>query len=461
MKRFSFDDLKPDHRSLVEKQINTGKKVMKTQCDFLSKISRIQNNYLVALKETIREESETINNLNDQMMTRRFSEAIIKCFENEHSNSMKLLNLQREALEEIETIKSEINEMVKVMIKNKNKDAANKDLMKNAETIERRRIDFFISITKRMKETHQSNLEMTTNSIETLQKLITDNENSDQSISNFVSNTIARFNRSGSIENTESVTRKSKHNALKASKKIKKRKKNLFEMTFEDLCELKENGENKVPKIIRKCCKAIERMGGFNEEGIFRISCKTEELAQAKSDTNNGDYSFEKFNSPHVPAALLKTLLKEIKTPLIPNQMVEHCAKLGGLLIEGIEIEENTMEDFFKNLPKNNRDVIRYISMFLMRLKENESKTRMNMHNFAIVFTPSICRFNTDHIPLHSIILFNDSLTRFVENFLEHTGNKALADELASRQSMTEWFKEDSKVSELDCLLERVMQISR
>ncbi|MES1923250.1 Rho GTPase activating protein 39 [Bonamia ostreae] len=100
-------------------------------------------------------------------------------------------------------------------------------------------------------------------------------------------------------------------------------------MTLEELMQLTENMHRDFPKIIEDCCDAIERKNGFKTQGIFRISCRSEELKRAIDNANSGNYDFAEFESPHVPAVFLKTLFKEMREPVIPNQIVDECAQFG------------------------------------------------------------------------------------------------------------------------------------
>ena len=81
-----------------------------------------------------------------------------------------------------------------------------------------------------------------------------------------------------------------------------------------------ENPSATVPSILNILINSIKTLNGFNLEGIFRISVKMDLLENFKNKLDQGYYDIE-FANAHYPAALLKLWLRELATPLIPQNI--------------------------------------------------------------------------------------------------------------------------------------------
>ena len=93
-----------------------------------------------------------------------------------------------------------------------------------------------------------------------------------------------------------------------------------------------QNISREIPKIVEECCESVLVLQGSSTEGIFRISCRSDELETAMQSAKKSVYNFERFNSPHVPAVLLKTFLKAMGDPLVPKAVTLKCQEFGDLV---------------------------------------------------------------------------------------------------------------------------------
>jgi hypothetical protein len=112
-------------------------------------------------------------------------------------------------------------------------------------------------------------------------------------------------------------------------------KASLFNTTFEGVMRYQSKrlgaevaATYDVPRIVPALIAAVEREGGATTEGIFRISASTDDLHALKKQLESGNYDI-KCNSPHIPAALLKSWLRDSAEPLIPYALYNECIALG------------------------------------------------------------------------------------------------------------------------------------
>ena len=153
-----------------------------------------------------------------------------------------------------------------------------------------------------------------------------------------------------------------------------------------------------IPRILPVLLSAIESLGGFTAEGIFRLSVSSDELLSARKRLEKGDYTLS-IDSPHVPAALLKAWLRDLSSPLIPSTLYNQSIELGKLSPSSFFDDPNTahitaLTQLVTSLPVLNRRVLYVLLVFLCRLSEPQwvEASRMSVMNLAIVFAPGLLR---------------------------------------------------------------------
>ena len=74
-----------------------------------------------------------------------------------------------------------------------------------------------------------------------------------------------------------------------------------------------------VPLIVLKCIDAVERMGGLQKEGIYRVSGRQSNVDSLKSTFEQNEQAMDLHQSKYdvtTIAAILKIYLRELKQPL-------------------------------------------------------------------------------------------------------------------------------------------------
>lgn len=73
-----------------------------------------------------------------------------------------------------------------------------------------------------------------------------------------------------------------------------------------------------VPIILTSLLNRLRELNAHCVEGIFRVSGAVEDCIRMKMQIENGDYNFQNYHDPHVPASVLKLWFRSLDEPLIP-----------------------------------------------------------------------------------------------------------------------------------------------
>jgi len=174
----------------------------------------------------------------------------------------------------------------------------------------------------------------------------------------------------------------------------------LFHSTMEDIMKLERatHPELHVPSLLTALITKLEELGGYQTEGIFRLSASQSTLKSLRIRVEQGDFSMRDIRSPHVPAGLLKEWLRGLKEVIIPDSLYDKCISLCETLErEGGKMGPQSRQqllNIFKKVPEVNLRVLKIIVKLILVISHplNVEKTKMTEKNMAIVFAPSILR---------------------------------------------------------------------
>ncbi|GAB5360727.1 hypothetical protein AAMO2058_000652200 [Amorphochlora amoebiformis] len=160
-----------------------------------------------------------------------------------------------------------------------------------------------------------------------------------------------------------------------------------FYATLEHCMTMQEGKTTaQVPIIVPNLINAIRELGGYTQEGIFRLSAKKEDLLRLRAQFDSGNLEVKE-TSPHVPAGLLKQWLRELAEPLIPTEMYADA-----ILIAKAKADIADVRDFIEKLPLINRKVLSSIGKMACEIAALSSINKMTFSNLAIVFAPGMLR---------------------------------------------------------------------
>jgi hypothetical protein len=198
----------------------------------------------------------------------------------------------------------------------------------------------------------------------------------------------------------------------------------VIERDYEESTDGVGPGSLKIPSVVQECITAMKTMD-MSVEGVFRKNGNIKRLNDAKEeiDTKGAVQVDLTKENPVQVAALLKKYLRELPDPLLTN-------KLHKLWITSSKIEDNERRRRVLHLtccllPKAHRDTMEVLFTFLNWVSsfshvDEESGSKMDIHNLATVITPNIAHSGKDHVPVddsfmaieavHSLIECNESM---------------------------------------------------
>lgn len=158
--------------------------------------------------------------------------------------------------------------------------------------------------------------------------------------------------------------------------------------------QMMRDGIETVPKVVEKCVEAVEKAGGINMTGIYRLSGTTSKIARLKqrfdTDIDNvklevGDENQSEINDI---TGVMKLWFRELPEPLL-------TWSLYGSFIEAGRIENNRLRHIrlherVNELPDPNYATLKYLMGHLDKIRRNEAINSMGVSNLAVIFGPTL-----------------------------------------------------------------------
>jgi hypothetical protein len=156
----------------------------------------------------------------------------------------------------------------------------------------------------------------------------------------------------------------------------------------------------KLPLVFLKLRYAVEHAGGFETEGIFRLSAnlrEVEDYVEAIKENNESNDSI----SPHIPASAMKQWLREMEIPPIPFNFYDEATRLGNAADPNEASVVAGMNKLVTSLPAVNRSVLHALAHLSQKIssKGYVETTKMSIANLSIVFSPCIIRLPEGNDP--------------------------------------------------------------
>ncbi|KAI7881960.1 RhoGAP-domain-containing protein [Lichtheimia hyalospora FSU 10163] len=167
-----------------------------------------------------------------------------------------------------------------------------------------------------------------------------------------------------------------------------------------------------VPLIVLKCVDAVERMGGLQKEGIYRVSGRQSNVDSLKSAFEQNEQAMDLHQSKYdvtTIAAILKVYLRELKHPLF-GLSVQSRMEYATL---DRQLRLTRLQSKISSLPKIHRDTLHTVMRHLANVNKHSNVNKMNIQNLSVVFTPAIFHdHNNSGVPgeWHTDCVFEDML---------------------------------------------------
>ncbi|KAK4700938.1 Rho GTPase-activating protein RGD1, partial [Phenoliferia sp. Uapishka_3] len=159
-----------------------------------------------------------------------------------------------------------------------------------------------------------------------------------------------------------------------------------------DLSEQMQRDGVEVPKILEKCCEAIE-LHGLESMGIYRLSGTTSRVQRLKAkldrDVDRTDLlSEENLTDINDTAAVIKLWFREMPEPLLTWEL--YYGFIEAAKIENDRLRHIRLHERVNELPDANYATLKYLMGHLDKVKSRESVNQMSTSNLAIVFGPNL-----------------------------------------------------------------------
>ncbi|KAF4124567.1 Rho GTPase-activating protein RGD1 [Geosmithia morbida] len=170
-----------------------------------------------------------------------------------------------------------------------------------------------------------------------------------------------------------------------------------------------ERDQLAVPRVIHQCIQAVD-LFGLGVEGIYRQSGSLAHIQKLKHmfDTDSGSSALD-FRNPenffhdvNSVTSLLKQYLRELPDPLLTSAQHDNFVAGAKKKTEKsndadkcVEQDDDVMRRdslhaIINNLPDPNYATLRALCLHLHRVMENAHINRMNSHNLAVIFGPTL-----------------------------------------------------------------------
>uniref|UniRef100_A0A914ZY28 Rho-GAP domain-containing protein n=4 Tax=Parascaris univalens TaxID=6257 RepID=A0A914ZY28_PARUN len=161
------------------------------------------------------------------------------------------------------------------------------------------------------------------------------------------------------------------------------------------LSSLAASSPDYIPIFIKKCIEYIEKIGGLEVEGLYRVPGNQAQVIQLeRAFVADNTVDLQRLELPvHAVATALKNFLSGLPEPLIPYEM--HDKLVACLDVEPSEISKR-MRDVLDTWPTANRSTIAYFLAHLARVAQHADVNAMDVRNLAKVWWPTLFRPNFD-----------------------------------------------------------------
>jgi hypothetical protein len=148
----------------------------------------------------------------------------------------------------------------------------------------------------------------------------------------------------------------------------------------------------RVKVVLVRVAEELEARNALVTPGLFRVSGDKHEVEQLVVRYSKGEiYDLSFVADEHAIAGLLKVFVREMSQPLLTHELYEEWLKIQ---VGRPEVAEQLVyvRSKIESLPASNRELLKYLMLFLFRVASHQQVNLMTPNNLAIVFAPNILR---------------------------------------------------------------------
>eukprot|EP00731_Ephydatia_muelleri_P037140 Em0401g6a len=177
------------------------------------------------------------------------------------------------------------------------------------------------------------------------------------------------------------------------------------------------SSSDKVPFIVRKIVEHIEE-NGLSEQGLYRVNGNTRLINDLRNIFDKkGDADFTYVDTA-TAGGLLKLWLRELPTPVIPDEVVPDFVQIQETNVGHASPEQLAqLREAIHKLPKPNFELLKYLIRHLIKVTEHSAQNKMASVPLSIVFGPSIFRCGSGLQGLKDQGYTNSVVCRLIQNY--------------------------------------------
>ncbi|VDM59095.1 unnamed protein product [Angiostrongylus costaricensis] len=159
----------------------------------------------------------------------------------------------------------------------------------------------------------------------------------------------------------------------------------VFGSTLSAICQLENS---LVPKFIRTVTELIESRG-LEIDGLYRVSGNLSAVQKIRCQVDQDKYAaLVSEEDVHVLTGALKLFFRELAEPVFPPSLTKDY--LNAIKIQNPKQRFKRFDELLRMLPPENRETLKMLLRHLLRVASHSDKNRMQIHNLAIMFGPTL-----------------------------------------------------------------------
>jgi len=174
-----------------------------------------------------------------------------------------------------------------------------------------------------------------------------------------------------------------------------------------------------VPSIVEVCTRVVEERGMLNQ-GIYRVPGNTSLINQLIEELNKDPIRLcadsDKWQDVNLVSSLLKLFFRKLPDSLITDYLYESV--IAANRTENAERRMLKIKKLLHELPEHNFETFHFLAQHLNRVMSHEDVNKMDAHNLAIMFGPTLIRPQDNNM----IVMVRDMTgqCRVVESIILH-----------------------------------------
>ncbi|XP_019560513.2 ralA-binding protein 1 [Aedes albopictus] len=142
-----------------------------------------------------------------------------------------------------------------------------------------------------------------------------------------------------------------------------------------------------LPLVVRDCIDYLQEHG-LKSDQLYKVEAVKSKLQQLKKLYNNREGSFGHDFDVSTACGLLKLFLRELPEPILTTDLSTRFEEAASH--SQVSQQEQELVSLVEQLPSSNRTLLAWVILHLDAVTQNESHTKMNAQNIAMLLSPTL-----------------------------------------------------------------------